>query len=430
MAAITLRLTKGTPLTNAEIDGNFTNLNSELATKLNTSQYTAADILTKLKTVDGTGSGLDADLVNGKAPTALNQVSTVVLRDASGNFAANTITANLTGNVTGNLTGNATTVTNGVYTSSSYANPVWITSLAGSKVTSIPNSSLTNSSITINGVNVALGASGSILNVTQTWTGVQTFRDNAFIITDQTDTTKRAVFDSATISPNTTRTYIFPDENGTLTTVSYVDNIITRANNWTGAQTFRDNAFFVADNGDVTKRLALELSGVTTNTTRTLTVPNENGTIATREYVAGGTGAGSFTTFSANALITAGEKTTVSATASTGTIQYDLLTQSILYYTVNATGNWTLNLRGNGSTTLNSMMAVGETRTITFLATQGSTAFYQTALTVDGSPVTPKWQSGVAITSGNTNGIDVYTLAIVKTASGVFTVLESSTKFA
>lgn len=34
MAAITLRLVKGTPLTNAEVDDNFSNLNTELGGKL------------------------------------------------------------------------------------------------------------------------------------------------------------------------------------------------------------------------------------------------------------------------------------------------------------------------------------------------------------------------------------------------------------
>ena len=285
MAAITLRLTKGTPLTNAEIDGNFTNLNNELATKLNTSTYTASDILTKLKTVDGTGSGLDADLIDGKSPTALNTVSTCVLRDASGNFAANVITANLIGNVTGNVSGNADTVTNGVYTSGSYANPVWISSLAGSKVTSIPNSSLANSSITINGIAVSLGGSGSILNVTQTWTGVQTFRDNAFYITDNSDTTKRFAIDVGSLTTGVTRTLTIPNENGTIALESYVNGIVTRANTWTGAQTFRDNAFAIIDNADTTKRVQLELSSVTTNTTRTLTVPNESGTIALESWV-------------------------------------------------------------------------------------------------------------------------------------------------
>jgi hypothetical protein len=64
--------------------------------------------------------------------------------------------------ITGSITGNAGTVTNGVYTSGSYSDPVWLTSLAGSKVTSIPNSSLQNSSITINSSPVALGGSTTI----------------------------------------------------------------------------------------------------------------------------------------------------------------------------------------------------------------------------------------------------------------------------
>jgi hypothetical protein len=45
--------------------------------------------------------------------SASNGASTIVARDASGNFAAGTITAGLTGNVTGNVTGNLTgTATN------------------------------------------------------------------------------------------------------------------------------------------------------------------------------------------------------------------------------------------------------------------------------------------------------------------------------
>ena len=132
---------------------------------------------------------------------------------------------------------------------------------------------------------------------------------------------------------------------------------------------------------------------------------------------------------SINNLITAGEKTTVSATAATGTVQFDILTQGILYYTTNASGNWTLNIRGDGSTSLNSIMATGETRTITFMATQGSTAYYQTGLTIDGSSVTPKWLNGVTPSAGNTSGIDTYVLSIIKTGSAAFTVIESLTQY-
>lgn len=72
-------------------------VNTALSTKLDASAYTAADVLTKIKTVDGSSSGLDADLLDGLHASSANTVSTVVARDASGNFSAGTITANLTG---------------------------------------------------------------------------------------------------------------------------------------------------------------------------------------------------------------------------------------------------------------------------------------------------------------------------------------------
>ena len=129
-------------------------------------------------------------------------------------------------------------------------------------------------------------------------------------------------------------------------------------------------------------------------------------------------------------LAAALEKVTISATAATGTINYDLSTQSVLYYTSNATGNWTLNIRGNSSTTVNSMMATGQSMTLAFLATQGSTAYYNSAVTIDGSSVTPKWFGGSAPSAGNANGIDVYTYTIIKTGSATFTALASLSRFA
>lgn len=108
MATIVLRTIKGIPLTLQEADDNFNNLNIEIGTKLDAANYTAADVLTKLLTVDGSGSGLDADLLDGKNSATTNTASTIVARDASGNFSAGTITAALTGNVTGNVVGNLT----------------------------------------------------------------------------------------------------------------------------------------------------------------------------------------------------------------------------------------------------------------------------------------------------------------------------------
>jgi hypothetical protein len=123
------------------------------------------------------------------------------------------------------------------------------------------------------------------------------------------------------------------------------------------------------------------------------------------------------------------EKITISATAATGTIDYDTNTQAVLYYTSNASGNFTLNIRGDGSTTLNNKMSTGESITVVFLATQGSTAYYNNVVQVDGSTVTPKWQNGSAPTGGNINSIDSYIYTVIKTGNAAFTVLAAQVQF-
>jgi hypothetical protein len=129
-------------------------------------------------------------------------------------------------------------------------------------------------------------------------------------------------------------------------------------------------------------------------------------------------------------LISPEERTTVSATAAGSTVQFDIKTQGVLYYTSNSTGNWTINVRGDSGTTLNSIMTTGDALTVVFLATNGATPYYGSALTIDGNAVTPKFQNGVAFSAGNASAIDIYTYTIIKTASATFTVLAGQTKFA
>ena len=129
-------------------------------------------------------------------------------------------------------------------------------------------------------------------------------------------------------------------------------------------------------------------------------------------------------------LKNAAEPVTVSATAATGTINYDVLTQSILYYTTNATANWTLNIRGSSSTTLNSVLSTGQAVSIVFMAAQGSTPYYASALQIDSTSVTPKWQGGSAPSAGNASSTDIYTYTVVKTGSGAYTVFASQSQFA
>jgi len=128
-------------------------------------------------------------------------------------------------------------------------------------------------------------------------------------------------------------------------------------------------------------------------------------------------------------LADAAETTTVSATAATGTINYDVTTQSVLYYTTNASANWTVNFRGSSGTSLNTLLSTGQSITVVFLVTQGSTAYYNNAVQVDGSSVTPKYQGGTAWSAGNASGIDAYTYTIIKTGSAAFTVLAAQTQF-
>ena len=124
------------------------------------------------------------------------------------------------------------------------------------------------------------------------------------------------------------------------------------------------------------------------------------------------------------------EVASISATAATGTINYDLATQPVVYYTASASANWTLNVRWNSTTTLNSILQTGQSVTLAFMVTQGSTAYYQTAFQIDGASVTPKWQGGTAPSAGNASSVDAYVFSILKTGSATYTVFASQTKFA
>lgn len=121
---------------------------------------------------------------------------------------------------------------------------------------------------------------------------------------------------------------------------------------------------------------------------------------------------------------------TVVISGATGTINYDITTQSVLYYTVNSSSNFTLNFRASSGTTLNTALAVGQAVTVAFLNTNGTTGYYNNAVTVDGASVTPKWINGAAPTTGYSNSIDTYTYTIIKSASATYTILATLAKFA
>ena len=124
------------------------------------------------------------------------------------------------------------------------------------------------------------------------------------------------------------------------------------------------------------------------------------------------------------------ETVVTQASALTGTVAVYVRNGAVINCTSNASGNWTLNVRSTISVGLNTAMVTGECLSLTLIVPQGSTAYYQSAMQIDGNAVTPKWAGGTAPTAGNVNSVDVYAFTIIKTANATFTVLASQTKFA
>ena len=248
---------------------------------------------------------------------------------------------------------------------------------------SIANSNLANSSLTIGSTGIALGGSATTFTglASITSTAVVT-NDSGFRIRNNSDNTKIGAFSSASITAGQTRTLTFPDADGTIATQAYVNTQITAEDldittddgnsiaidldsetltlaggtgiaststgntatfaidstvaTLTGSQTltnktivlgnntvsgalangitattqsasdnstkvattayvdnqvttgapteFADNVFRVKDNSDATKKLAFECSGISGSTTRTMTVPDTDGTISTESF--------------------------------------------------------------------------------------------------------------------------------------------------
>ena len=123
------------------------------------------------------------------------------------------------------------------------------------------------------------------------------------------------------------------------------------------------------------------------------------------------------------------EKVNVNGTF-TSNVNINTNTQAVQLDTAAATANFTVNLRGDGSNSLDASMDVGESITVAYVTKQNATAYYNTTVQVDGSTVTPVWQGGAAPTAGNVTSNDVYTYTAIKTAASTFTVLAAQTQFA
>lgn len=126
-------------------------------------------------------------------------------------------------------------------------------------------------------------------------------------------------------------------------------------------------------------------------------------------------------TISSPTLLGPEERCNVVASPATGTINIDALTSTVWYYTSDASANHTINIRGNSGSTLNSILATGDSITVVWMINNGTTAFYPTTIQIDTAAITPNWLNGsrppAASQANQTAGLDVFTFTIIKTTA-------------
>ena len=121
-----------------------------------------------------------------------------------------------------------------------------------------------------------------------------------------------------------------------------------------------------------------------------------------------------------------------STTLNYATYNWDLLSSGNFKYFTNALGGsfFTMNIRGDGSNSLNSIMNTGDSIVIAFLVTSNLERF-TSSLRIDGTVQSIKWIDAYPPSGGSSSpALDMYTFTILKTASATYTVLGSLGRYA
>ena len=327
--------------------------------------------------------------------------------------------------------------------------PVWISPATAGTVTSVDVSgggtglTFNGGPVTSAGTITATGTLGVGFGGTSATTAIAAFDALAptttsgdLIYRTSTGNVRLAIGTSGTILTSSGGFPVWSANNGT---VNYVDvsggntGLTFNGGPVTASGTITASGTLVVSAGGTG---ASTLTGVLKGTGTTAIVAATAGTdfvspIVATNFTAQQTFAGA-TNILAAVFTNAAEKVTVATSAATGTLNYDITSQSVLYYTGNATANFIPNFRGSAGNTLTSILATGQAVSAVWAVTMGTTAFYSTAVQIDGSTtgVTLKWQGGAAPTAGNASSVDAYNYTIIKTASASFTVLAAQTQFA
>jgi hypothetical protein len=275
-----------------------------------------------------------------------------------------------------------------------YTGSAWETYVTTADTQTLTNKTISGASNTITNVSLTAGVTGT-LPVTNGGTGVTTSTGTGSTVrstspTIATPTMSRPVISAQGGAEGGEINLASPVTGTTINGGVNIDLLGNIMRIFEGAGTYRGMSI------DITSLGASVASVIaTTDTTQTFT----NKTINTA-------------TINNAVLKSPEERWTVSATAATGTVTFDTQTRGVLYYTSNATGNWTLN-----ATNVNANLAVGDAMSIVFAVTNGATAYRPTGFQIDGTSQTIKWAGGTAPTAGNANAVDWYSYVIVKTAA-------------
>lgn len=106
----------------------------------------------------------------------------------------------------------------------------------------------------------------------------------------------------------------------------------------------------------------------------------------------------------------------------------DLENGMVHYFTTAETTSATPNFRYNSSTSLNSIMNIGEAISVVIIVTAGGVGAYHLNVNVDGVGQTENWAGGSAPSDGGTSGVDIYSYTIIKKADADFLIIGNQTK--
>ena len=404
---------KGAPLTNAEVDNNFANLNvavnfvtyavgnsgnvltsngtfwSSQGLPASGLSYVAKSANYTIQNNEGVLSNTALGSFTITLPSSPAIGNQVVVADSFNSWSANNLTIARNGSTIENLAENLVCDISGTSLQLVYSGNTWdvfaSTGIAG------------GSGVTLNGIE-------TLTNKTLTAPTLNT----PFI----TNATLAGTPQAVTATSGTSNTMV--------ATTAFVNTEISNSPTITSATLLGTTQAVTAANGTSNAMVATtafvnnEIADSPVINTPTINSPN----IDTARLINFGTIRGVF------------ESGNVVASAPGANVFIDLGTSAVQYFTSNASTNFTVNFRANSTANLNSVMNTGNTVSSAIIVSNGGTAYYPTVYQVDGAAVTPKWQTGTAPTGGNASSTDVYVFTIVKTASATFTVLASQTKFA